>query len=83
MMLKIWSVLPDMYIIIAFMGSALAGAKASSHDFFSFSWSVSARVGVLRGVILDEVADRWRIVQIVEEALGRELTHTLPELASV
>jgi len=37
MMLNIWSVLPDMYIIIAFMGRALAGAKASSHDFFSFS----------------------------------------------
>ena len=57
-MLKIWSVFPDMYIIIAFIGSALAGAKAISHDFFSFSWSVSATVGGLRVVTLEKVVDR-------------------------
>lgn len=57
-MLNIWSVLPDMYIIIAFMGSALAGAKASSHDFLSLSWSVSAAVGGLRVESLEEEVDR-------------------------
>ena len=58
MMLKICSVFPDMYIIIAFIGSALAGAKAISHDFFNFNWSVSATVGGLRVVTLEEVLDR-------------------------
>lgn len=59
-MLKICSVLPDMYIMIAFMGRALAGARASSQDFFSFSVSVSAVVGGLRAGALDEVAVRWK-----------------------
>lgn len=52
MMLKIWSVLPDMYIIIAFMGRDLAGARAISQDFFNLSVSVSARAG-------GERADFW------------------------
>ena len=58
MMLNIWSVLPDMYIMIAFMGKALAGARASSQDFFSFNVSVSAVVGGLRVGVLDEVVVR-------------------------
>lgn len=58
-MLKIWRELPDMYIIIAFMGRALAGARASSQDFLSLRVSVSARVGGLRVGALDEVVERW------------------------
>lgn len=54
-MLKICRVLPDMYIIIAFMGSALAGARASSHDFFNLRVSVSIRVGGFRAGVLEEV----------------------------
>ena len=53
-MLNICSELPDMYIMIAFMGKALAGARASSQDFFSLSVSVSAVVGGLRAGVLDE-----------------------------
>ena len=48
MMLKICSVLPDMYIIIAFIGRDFAGAMATSQAFFSFSVSVSSVVGGLR-----------------------------------
>ena len=48
MMLKICSVLPDMYIMIAFMGICLAGARAISQDFLSFSTSVSSVVGGVR-----------------------------------
>ena len=55
MMLKIWSELPDMYIMIAFMGSAFAGAKATSQAFFTLSMSVSWVVGGLRGVVLEVV----------------------------
>lgn len=58
MMLKICSELPDIYIMMAFMGSCLAGARASSHDFLSFSVSVSSVVGGLRGVCLDEAVER-------------------------
>ena len=47
-----------MYIMIAFMGKALAGARASSQDFFSLSVSVSAVVGGLRAGVLDEAAAR-------------------------
>lgn len=57
-MLNICSVLPDMYIIIAFMGRALAGARASSQDFFSLSVSVSAVVGGLRVAFFDGVVVR-------------------------
>lgn len=53
MMLKIWRELPDMYIIIAFMGSAFAGARASSQDFFIFSVSVSSGVGAFRSCDLE------------------------------
>ena len=48
MMLKIWSELPDMYIIIAFIGSAFAGARASSHDFLILRVSVSSTVAGFR-----------------------------------
>ena len=44
--------------MIAFMGKALAGARASSQDFFSLSVSVSAVDGGLRAGILDEAAVR-------------------------
>lgn len=54
MMLKICSELPDMYIMMAFIGSALAGASANSHDFFIFSVSVSSRVGDFRACDLAE-----------------------------
>ena len=57
-MLKICSELPDMYIIIAFMGRALAGARANSHDFLSLSVSVSAVVGGFRAGVLEEVVER-------------------------
>ena len=52
MMLNICRELPDMYIMIAFMGKALAGAKASSQAFLSLSVSVSAVVGGLRVGVL-------------------------------
>lgn len=51
-MLKIWRELPDMYIIIAFIGRDFAGAKAISQDFFSLRVLVSARVGGRRGGVL-------------------------------
>ena len=57
-MLNIWSVFPDMYIMIAFIGSALAGARASSQDFLSLRVSVSARVGGLRAGVLEEAPFR-------------------------
>lgn len=57
MMLKIWRELPDMYIMIAFMGSAFAGARASSHDFLILSVSVSSGVGAFRSCAL-EAAER-------------------------
>lgn len=40
--LKICKLLPDMYIMIAFMGICLDGAMAISHAFFSFKASVSS-----------------------------------------
>ncbi len=61
MMLKICSELPDMYIMIAFMGRALAGAKASSQDFFSLRMSVSAVVGGLRAGVLEEAVVRCEL----------------------
>ena len=57
-MLKICNELPDMYIIIAFMGRALAGARASSHDFLSLRVSVSAVVGGFRAGVLEEDVER-------------------------
>lgn len=47
-MLNICSELPDMYIMMAFIGSCFAGAMASSQDFLIFNVSVSALVGGLR-----------------------------------
>lgn len=41
-MLNICNELPDMYIMMAFIGSALAGASATSHAFFIFSVSISS-----------------------------------------
>ena len=58
-MLNICSELPDMYIMIAFIGKALAGARASSQDFFSLSVSVSAVVGGRRAGVLEEPAVRY------------------------
>lgn len=58
-MLNICSELPDMYIMIAFMGKALAGARASSQDFFSLRVSVSAVVGGRRAGVLEEPAVRY------------------------
>lgn len=45
--------------MIAFMGRALAGARAISQDFFSLRTSVSAVVGGLRAGVLDEAAVRY------------------------
>lgn len=53
MMLKICNELPDMYIMMAFIGSDLAGARASSHDFLSFSVSVSSVDGGVRDGCFD------------------------------
>ena len=55
MMLKICKELPDIYIITAFMGSALAGAKANSQDFFSLRVSVSEEVEGFRAAALEEL----------------------------
>ena len=43
-----------MYIMIAFMGSAFAGARASSHDFLSLRLSVSSLVAGLRVVAFED-----------------------------
>lgn len=55
---KIWSELPDMYIMMAFMGSCFAGARATSQDFLTFRMSVSSGVGGLCGWDLESWA-RW------------------------
>lgn len=41
MMLKICRLLPDIYIMMAFIGICLDGANAISHAFLSFKVSVS------------------------------------------
>ena len=64
MMLKICSELPDMYIMIAFMGSCLAGARAISHDFLSLRVSVSSVVGALRGCGCLEAAERCHVCEL-------------------
>ena len=46
-----------MYIMTAFIGSAFAGARASSHDFFILSVSVSSGVGTFRSCAF-EAAER-------------------------
>lgn len=45
MMEKICSELPDIYIMIAFIGMDFAGASATSHAFFKKRSSVSAGFG--------------------------------------
>ncbi len=47
MMLKICRLFPDMYIMTAFIGIALAGAMAISHAFLTFKVSVSSDVDFL------------------------------------
>lgn len=59
MMLKICSELPDMYIMMAFMGSAFAGASATSQAFFIFSVSISSGEEGFRVWDL-EVMVRWK-----------------------
>ena len=83
-MLNICSELPDMYIMIAFMGKALAGASASSQDFFSLSVSVSAVVGGLRAGVLDEGVVRCDLCyERSERREGVQKCGTLPLLASM
>ena len=83
-MLNICSVLPDMYIMIAFMGKALAGARASSQDFFSFSGGVAAVGGGWGVGVLDEVVVRCERRQSkVGGDRGSGRGCTLPLLASV
>ena len=69
-MLKICNELPDMYIIIAFMGSDLAGAMATSQAFFTFSVSVSSGVGPLRGACLED--DRCKRVRVSNQRCKSE-----------
>ena len=57
---KIWRLLPDMYIMIAFIGICFAGAKATSQDFLILRMSVSSGDGVLRAGDLDARAARCR-----------------------
>jgi hypothetical protein len=47
--------LPDMYIMMAFTGSCLAGAIATSHAFFNLSVSVSSGVAGRREAALEVV----------------------------
>ena len=53
---KIWSVLPDMYIMMAFIGIAFAGASAISHAFLRNRSSVSLGFA---GVLGPCFADFW------------------------
>ncbi len=64
MMLKIWSELPDMYIMMAFMGSCLAGAKATSHAFLSLRVSVSSAEGRVRAGFLVAAVERWDRIRL-------------------
>ena len=82
-MLNICKVLPDMYIMIAFMGKALAGARASSQDFFSLSMSVSAVVGGLRAGFLEEAGVRCGHGHSETWGCSMKGGCTLPLLASV
>ena len=68
MMLKICSELPDMYIMMAFIGSCLAGASASSQAFFSFSVSVSSADGLARGGRF--CVDRCRRREVISHVRG-------------
>lgn len=73
MILNICRVLPDMYIIIAFMGRAFAGARASSQDFLILSVSVSAGVGGLRAAVLEVRLDRCCGCNCVSEGIWGEI----------
>lgn len=53
MILKICRELPDMYIMIAFMGMVFAGAMAISHAFLRKRSSVSTGVGAGWGLLPD------------------------------
>jgi hypothetical protein len=53
--LKICRELPDMYIMMAFTGSCLAGAIATSHAFFNLSVSVSSVVAGGREGVFEAV----------------------------
>ena len=53
MMLKIWRELPDMYIIIAVMGSCFTGAKATSQAFLSLRVSISSVEGGARTAVFE------------------------------
>ena len=58
-MLKIWTPLPDMYSMNAFMGTDLAGAMATSHAFFCRRDAMSAALGaVLTAVCLSLSLER-------------------------
>ena len=72
-MLKICREFPDMYIMIAFMGSCLAGARAISQDFLSLSVSVSSGVGALRGCCCCcfEEAERCWVRELADVRDGR------------
>lgn len=69
-MLKICSVLPDIYIMIAFMGMDFAGARASSQAFLRKSSSVSMGVGA--GVGLLPGFCKWGELAVVVEWGGGE-----------
>ncbi len=56
-MLKIWSELPDMYIMIPVIGRLLTGAKATSQAFFNFKVSISSVVGAFRGWVFTSLPD--------------------------
>jgi hypothetical protein len=74
MILNIWSELPDMYIIMAVMGSCFTGAKATSQAFFNLRTSISALVGGAR-MAFEVAADCfWDLLERVyrEESEGRE-----------
>lgn len=54
MMLKICRLFPDMYIMIAFIGTCFDGARATSQAFLSFSVSVSTGLDGAAGADFSE-----------------------------
>lgn len=70
-----------MYIMIAFIGSCFAGAKATSHDFLILRMSVSSGVGGLR-VCCFASAARWGFsVSLILNKSGTLGRLTLPVTA--
>jgi len=63
---KICRLLPVMYMPMAFMGSCLAGPRASSQAFFTLSVSVSSGVGGFEG-------DGPEVLELDLEDLSRDL----------